>query len=341
MRSSVLRRICALSVAHARPSASHQTGTQALHRATVDFQQGYHSLLASHRTGGNRCLAWFSSAPAEKSRDDDDQEKPEQAQASKDDISENSSEEEEQNAKKATENGEDSPESAANDADAQEDADEPIQTLKAEPVSESASGVGAEEASSEGESVSEALTAEIKRRGVVMAELQKKNDELKDKVLRTLAEMENMRDRVLRQAEQSKKFALSGFVKDLFDVADNLERALDSVPLDKANDPGGEENAKKLLLGLLEGVKLTDQQLIQVFKKNGVQKFSPENETFDPNKHSAMFEMPGTSENSGTVGAVMKCGYLMHDRVVRAAEVGIYKAPPEEETPATAESDSK
>nr|GMC52515.1 grpE protein homolog 1, mitochondrial-like isoform X3 [Ipomoea batatas] len=157
---------------------------------------------------------------------------------------------------------------------------------------------------------------------------QKELDEMKDKVLRTYAEMENTMDRNRRESENTKKFAVQNFAKSLLDVADNLGRASSVVKesfskIDTANDNTG---AVPLLKTLLEGVEMTEKQLAEVFKKFGVTKYDPINEEFDPNKHNAVFQVPDPSKPPGTVAIVLKSGYMLHDRIIRPAEVGVTQA---------------
>ncbi|DBA91793.1 TPA: Mitochondrial matrix cochaperone [Trebouxia sp. C0004] len=155
----------------------------------------------------------------------------------------------------------------------------------------------------------------------------------KDKLVRVLADMENLRERTARQAEQSRSFAIQGFVKSLLDVADNLERAAGSVTdlsLKGKSSDGKALTAKqssKLLQDLMEGVNLTGRILVQALKQNGVEKFTPLGEKFDPNMHSALFQLPDAQKEAGTVVAVTKSGYSLNGRVVRAAEVGVSTQP--------------
>ncbi|GAY54805.1 hypothetical protein CUMW_159560 [Citrus unshiu] len=161
--------------------------------------------------------------------------------------------------------------------------------------------------------------------------LMAKNEEMKqmqDKVLRSFAEMENVKDRTIREAENSKKFAIQNFAKALLDVADNLGRASSVVKenflkIDPSNDTAG---AVPLLKSLLEGVEMTEKQLGEVFKKFGVEKFDPINEPFDPHRHNAMFQLPDNSKPPGTVAHVLKSGYTLYERVIRPAEVGVTQA---------------
>ncbi|KAA3472549.1 protein GrpE-like [Gossypium australe] len=153
-------------------------------------------------------------------------------------------------------------------------------------------------------------------------------EQMKDKVVRTLAEMENVMARTRREAENSKKFAIQNFAKGLLDVADNLGRASTHVKgsfakVDESKDTAG---AVPLLKTLLEGVEMTEKQLGEVFRKFGVEKFDPTNELFDPHRHNAVFQVPDNAKPPGTVAHVLKAGYMLHDRVIRPAEVGVTQA---------------
>ncbi|XP_072969228.1 grpE protein homolog 2, mitochondrial-like isoform X4 [Typha angustifolia] len=153
----------------------------------------------------------------------------------------------------------------------------------------------------------------------------KEIEKMQDKVLRSYAEMENVIDRTRREAENSKKYAIQSFAKNLLDVADNLGRASSVVKesfskIDASKDSVG---AVPLLKTLLEGVEMTEKQLAEVFRKFGVEKFDPMNENFDPHRHHAVFQIPDASKPPGTVAAVVKVGYMLYDRVLRPAEVGV------------------
>ncbi|KAA8527012.1 hypothetical protein F0562_008759 [Nyssa sinensis] len=156
----------------------------------------------------------------------------------------------------------------------------------------------------------------------------KEIEKMQDKVLRSYAEMENVMDRTRREAENSKKFAIQNFAKSLLDVADNLGRASSVVKdsftkIDVSKDTTG---AVPLLKTLLEGVEMTEKQLAEVFKKFGVEKFDPTNEQFDPHRHNAVFQVPDASKPPGTVAIVLKSGYMLYDRIIRPAEVGVTEA---------------
>src|SRR5438270_14084810 len=143
--------------------------------------------------------------------------------------------------------------------------------------------------------------------------------EARDKMLRTLAEMENLRKRTAREVADARTYGISGFARDVLDIADNLQRALDAVPAEAkaAADPG--------LKALIEGVELTERSLLNALEKNGVKKFDPSGEKFDPNFQQAMYEVPDPSVPSGTVVQMVQAGYMIGDRVLRPALVGISK----------------
>jgi len=143
--------------------------------------------------------------------------------------------------------------------------------------------------------------------------------ETRDKMLRTLAEMENLRQRTRREVSDAKTYGITGFARDVLDIADNLQRALDAVPAEAraAADPG--------LKALIEGVELTERSLLNALEKNGVKKFDPTGEKFDPNFQQAMYEVPDPSVPSGTVVQVVQAGYTIGERVLRPALVGVSK----------------
>eukprot|EP01024_Parvocaulis_polyphysoides_P058840 TRINITY_DN634_c0_g1_i7.p1 TRINITY_DN634_c0_g1~~TRINITY_DN634_c0_g1_i7.p1 ORF type:complete len:201 (+),score=39.16 TRINITY_DN634_c0_g1_i7:344-946(+) len=156
--------------------------------------------------------------------------------------------------------------------------------------------------------------------------------EIKEKLLRTLADMENLRERTAKKSQEDKQFAVQDFAIGLLDVADNLERAISVVSTEIQE--GNEEQLEKLdknqlltqLRGLLGGVKLTERALMQSFSKFGVQKYESLDQPFDPALHNALFEVPDPSKDSGVVAMVTKNGYKMHERVIRPADVGVTKA---------------
>jgi molecular chaperone GrpE len=156
--------------------------------------------------------------------------------------------------------------------------------------------------------------------------------DMKDRLLRALAEMENLRERSARQIESNKQFAVQGFAKSLLDVADNLERAAGAVPAEALQQDSklpAPELAKHLRT-LLQGVQMTDNQLTAALKQHGIEKLVPLGHSFDPNLHTALFELPDPSKEAGTIGAVTKNGYLLNGRLIRPAEVGVVRSPPDQ-----------
>jgi molecular chaperone GrpE len=143
--------------------------------------------------------------------------------------------------------------------------------------------------------------------------------EAKDRTLRTLAEMENLRKRTTREIADARAYGITAFARDVLDIADNLQRALDAVPAE------AKENADPGLKALIEGVELTERSLLNTLEKNGVKKFDPTGERFDPNFQQAMYEVPDPSVPAGTVVQVVQAGYKIGERILRPALVGVAK----------------
>jgi molecular chaperone GrpE len=155
-----------------------------------------------------------------------------------------------------------------------------------------------------------------------VAALAKEAADLKDRLLRTLAEMENLRRRTEREVADSRVYAVTNFARDILAVADNMERAM------KALDDEIREKADAGVKALLDGVELTERELIKVMEKHGIKRLEPQGQKFDPNLHQAMFELPDPSVPAGTVVQVMQPGYTIGERVLRPALVGIAKGGP-------------
>ena len=143
--------------------------------------------------------------------------------------------------------------------------------------------------------------------------------EARDKMLRTLAEMENLRKRTAKEVADARTYGVTGFARDVLDIADNLQRARDAVPAEAraAADPG--------LKSLIEGVELTERSLHNTLEKYGVKRLDPSGSKFDPNFHQAMYEVPDASVPAGTVVQVVQAGYTIGDRVLRPALVAVSK----------------
>ena len=152
--------------------------------------------------------------------------------------------------------------------------------------------------------------------------LSKENADYKDRLLRTLAEMENLRRRTEREIADSRAYGISAFARDILAVADNMDRALGA--LDKELREKVDAGTK----ALLDGVELTERELLKVLEKHGVKKFEPLGEKFDPNLHQAMYEVPDPSRPAGTVALVVQPGYMIGERMLRPALVGIAKGGP-------------
>lgn len=145
--------------------------------------------------------------------------------------------------------------------------------------------------------------------------------EMKDQLLRSLAEQENIRRIAKRDVENARNFAVSSFAKSLLDTSDNLSRAMEAVPEEYRTDT---EN-HPVLATLYEGIQMTDDGLTKAFAKNGLKKFGAPGDKFDPNMHEALFEYPDENMEAGSVGQVMKVGFSLNDRVIRPSEVGVTK----------------
>src|SRR5216110_106665 len=141
--------------------------------------------------------------------------------------------------------------------------------------------------------------------------------EAKDRLLRALAETENVRRRAQREREDTLKYAISNFARDLLSPVDNLRRALDSVKEAEIDDP----RAKSLL----DGVAATERELLATFERNGLKRIDPKGERFDHNFHQAIFEAERPGAPAGTVIEVLQPGYVLHERLLRPAMVGVAK----------------
>ena len=151
-----------------------------------------------------------------------------------------------------------------------------------------------------------------------VAALEQELAEAKDRMLRALADAENTRRRAQREREDTLKYAISNFARDLLSPVDNLRRALDSVKEAEIDDP----RAKSLL----DGVAATERELLAAFERHGLKRIDPKGERFDHNFHQAVFEAERTGHPGGTIVEVLQPGYVLHDRLVRPAMVGVAKA---------------
>jgi molecular chaperone GrpE len=160
-------------------------------------------------------------------------------------------------------------------------------------------------------------------RGEDLAEaLAREAADLKDKLLRTLAEMENLRRRTEREVAESRTYGVASFARDILAVADNMARALQTLRAEL------KDKADASVKALLDGVELTERELLKVLEKHGVRKFEPQREKFDPNLHQAMYEVVDPSLPPGTVAQVVQAGYMIGDRMLRPALVAVAKGGP-------------
>jgi molecular chaperone GrpE len=153
-----------------------------------------------------------------------------------------------------------------------------------------------------------------------MAELEAEVAKLRDQALRALAEAENTRRRAEREREDASKYGVSQLARDLLPVADNLRRAMEAVEPEAVQQDAA-------LANLLTGVQATERELFTALERRGIRKIEAMGEKFDPNFHQAMFEVPTAEQPPGTVVQVLQSGYLIHDRLLRPALVGIAKPP--------------
>ena len=156
----------------------------------------------------------------------------------------------------------------------------------------------------------------------VVEALNAENSQLKDRVLRTLAEMENLRRRTEREVADAKTYGVTSFARDMLSVVDNLARALEHLPAEART------NADPHLQSMIEGVELTARDLEAALGRHGVKKLEPKGQKFDPNFHQAIFEAPDETVPAGTVSQVVQSGWTIGDRVLRPAMVGVSKGGP-------------
>lgn len=179
------------------------------------------------------------------------------------------------------------------------------------PANDVAPAPGAAPADGEGEPPPDAV-----------ALLEAERTDLREKLLRTLADMENLRRRTEREIADARLYAVTNFARDTLSVADNVRRALDSVPAEAREGADGPFKA------LIEGIELTERDLLKTLDRHGVKRLDPEGQRFDPHLHQAMFEVPNPDLPNGTVVQVVQAGYVIGERVLRPALVGVAKGGP-------------
>ncbi len=154
-----------------------------------------------------------------------------------------------------------------------------------------------------------------------IAALRAEAAELKDRLLRAHAEVENIRKRSEREKEETSKYAVTRFARDIVNVGDNFQRAIEAVPAGAAEqDPA--------LKSFLDGVTMTERELLNVLERHGIKRIHPKNEPFSPHLHQAVMEIARTDVPAGTVVQVFQAGFTIEDRVLRPAMVAVSKGGP-------------
>lgn len=154
-------------------------------------------------------------------------------------------------------------------------------------------------------------------------ELKAKNVELNDRLLRALADAENVRRISRIDVNNAREFAISKFAKSLLDVSDNLKRAHESITIEELHP----DHTLPAIKTLHEGVVMTDAQLQKVFREFNINQVGEVGDKFDPNVHDALFEYEDATKDAGSIGQLMKVGYLLNSRCIRPAQVGVVKSP--------------
>ena len=182
------------------------------------------------------------------------------------------------------------------------------------------------DAAAEPDSAAGPAPAEETKIAELVETLARESAEYKDKALRTLAEMENLRRRTEREVADSRAYGIASFARDILAVADNMDRSLQALDAELG------ETANAGVKALLDGVELTERELHKVLEKHGVKKFEPQHgEKFDPNLHQAMYEVANASLPTGCVAQVVQPGYMIGDRMLRPALVAVSKGGPKPE----------
>src|SRR5262245_25984659 len=176
--------------------------------------------------------------------------------------------------------------------------------------------------SSDDAAPAEASANEQAKVAELVESLARESADYKDKLLRALAEMENLRRRTERQVADTRSYGIASFAADVLAVADNMHRALEAIGPELR---GTTDAAAK---AFIDGVELTERELLKTLEKHGVKKFDPLGERFDPNRHQAMYEVPDPSKPAGTIAQVMQAGYTIGERVLRPALVAVAKGGP-------------
>lgn len=181
-----------------------------------------------------------------------------------------------------------------------------------------ASGDGQQQQQQQQQQPEQSETEKLQKR---VKELEEKLKEVNGDYLRALADIENMARINKTNVENAKLYSIKSFAEGMLEIADNLSRALEALPEEKRKLPD--------IRTFFEGVEMTERVLHQVFSRYGIKKFNPLNEKFDPTKCAALFDLPDPTKAPGTVAIVQAPGYTLHGRLLRAAQVGVVSAPPQ------------
>ncbi len=149
-----------------------------------------------------------------------------------------------------------------------------------------------------------------------IADLEQQLAEMKDRALREMAEAENTRRRAQKEREDTAKYAVANFAKDMLAIGDNFRRALEAIP---------QGNADPAVKNLIAGVEATERQFLATLDRFGIKKIEPLGQIFDPNFHQAMLEVNAPDQPPGTITQVLQAGYVIHDRLLREALVAVAK----------------
>lgn len=174
---------------------------------------------------------------------------------------------------------------------------------------------------SQDQSKEETVVVEENEDKIRIKTLEEELKDMKNNYLRELAETENIRKRNFKEVENVRNYSIQSFAKQLLEVGDNLKRAVESVPQDIIESKEVDPN----LSSLFDGVKMTQKELEKVLQKNKVVEYGLVGEKFDPNLHNALFNMEDETKEKGTIGQVLKTGFKFGERVLRPADVGIFK----------------
>ena len=166
---------------------------------------------------------------------------------------------------------------------------------------------------------SEVLAAGADSEEGQIAALEAEMAQMKDQMLRALAEVDNIRKRSIKEREDAGKYAVTAFARDMLEIADNFQRAIDAVPAEA-------READPALKNLMDGIEATERVMVKYLEKHGIIRMEPMDGPFDPNFHEVMFEAPVPGKPGGTVIQVLEPGYTIADRLLRPAKVGVAKA---------------